>query len=561
MARELSTPVLIVGGGTGGVAAALACARAGVPCVLSEETDWLGGQLSTQAVPPDENQWIETVGANASYQALRRWVRGWYRHHTDVDPSRAGVEHLNPGGGWVSRLCAAPVVWREAIEAALAPHAARITRLMRHELVAAVAGAGDRIEAVALRSLESGERVLVRAAFVLDATETGDVLALGGVEHAVGAEHADVYGELHGRADFDATLRVDELDQQACSWCFALEHHAGVDFTVPRPQAYAWWRAHVPAMSPPWCGPLFSWTVPSHNEEGRRTFRMVPPPDEPPPGPDGTPEWEMWRYRRIRDAGLYRAERRGAHPDVTLINMVQMDFWQKPLLGGRRLVVSAADRAAALAGAREQSLCLLHWMQTEAPRHDGGNGYPGLRPAGELLGTADGFAKAVYVREPRRLMARTVVSERHMGTQQRRAEGWDRRDTAWGATPFGTAERFGDSVGIGHYMIDLHPSCAGRNNVYVPAAPFRVPLSALVPLRCTNVLAAGKCLGVSHIANGAYRMHHVEWSVGEAAGACAAWCTAHGLMPHGLCADAGRVEAFQGALRDAGVRTAWPWEA
>lgn len=47
----MRTDVLVVGGGLGGVAAALAAARAGRSVILTEEFDWLGGQLTSQAVP------------------------------------------------------------------------------------------------------------------------------------------------------------------------------------------------------------------------------------------------------------------------------------------------------------------------------------------------------------------------------------------------------------------------------------------------------------------------------------------------------------------------------
>ena len=30
--------------------------------VLTEEYDWLGGQLTSQAVPPDEHSWVEQFG-------------------------------------------------------------------------------------------------------------------------------------------------------------------------------------------------------------------------------------------------------------------------------------------------------------------------------------------------------------------------------------------------------------------------------------------------------------------------------------------------------------------
>ncbi|MFM2475429.1 FAD-dependent oxidoreductase, partial [Burkholderia cenocepacia] len=47
---RMRTDVLVVGGGLGGVAAALAAARAGRSVVLTEEYAWLGGQLTSQAV-------------------------------------------------------------------------------------------------------------------------------------------------------------------------------------------------------------------------------------------------------------------------------------------------------------------------------------------------------------------------------------------------------------------------------------------------------------------------------------------------------------------------------
>ena len=58
---ELEADVVVVGGGTGGFAATLAAARNGRRVILTEETDWIGGQLTQQAVPPDEHPWIEMM--------------------------------------------------------------------------------------------------------------------------------------------------------------------------------------------------------------------------------------------------------------------------------------------------------------------------------------------------------------------------------------------------------------------------------------------------------------------------------------------------------------------
>lgn len=537
----LRTPVAIVGGGTGGVAAALALARADVRCIVIEPYDWIGGQLTSQAVPPDEHRWIEDFGCTRAYRAFRNAVRAHYRKRESLTPAARATEHLNPGAGWVSRLCMDPRVAHAALETMLAEPLARglVTILRRHACIAADTE-GDRVRALTVRNLDTAEETRIEPEYALDASETGDLLDLAGVEHAIGAEGRDTFGELH------ASERADPRDQQAFSWCFALEHRPGEDHTIERPPNYDWWRAYIPDMSGPekerWTYPLFSWTVPSHNEEGRRTFPFVPWPDEPEPG-----AWDMWRYRRIVDARAHTDER----PDVCLVNWVQMDYWQKPLLG-----VSPEERDAALAGAREQSRAFLYWMQTEAPRHDTGAGYPGLRLAGEPLGTTDGFAMAPYIREPRRLRARVIVHEGHIGSAQRAAEGHPASD----AHTFGSAHLFDDSVGIGHYLIDLHPSAAGRNSVYVPAAPFRVPMGALIPVRTRNVLAAGKCLGVTHVTNGCYRMHPVEWTVGEAAGALAAHCLRERREPAGVFEDKARRAAFQNELVRQGFELRWPWE-
>ena len=72
---EERTEILVVGGGTGGVASALGAAALGRRVVLTEETDWLGGQLTAQAVPPDEHRWIESCGCTARYRAFRQGVR------------------------------------------------------------------------------------------------------------------------------------------------------------------------------------------------------------------------------------------------------------------------------------------------------------------------------------------------------------------------------------------------------------------------------------------------------------------------------------------------------
>jgi NADPH-dependent 2,4-dienoyl-CoA reductase/sulfur reductase-like enzyme len=117
----MRTEVLVVGGGLGGVSAALTAARLGAKVVLTEELDWLGGQLTSQGVPLDEHSWIETFSASASYAEFRRRLRDYYRAHNDLSAEARRDGRLNPGMGNVGTLCCEPRVAVHVIDDMLAP--------------------------------------------------------------------------------------------------------------------------------------------------------------------------------------------------------------------------------------------------------------------------------------------------------------------------------------------------------------------------------------------------------------------------------------------------------
>ena len=170
-----------------------------------------------------------------------------------------------------------------------------------------------------------------------------------------------------------------------------------------------------------------------------------------------------------------------------------------------------------------------------------------LRP--DVVGTSDGLAKYPYIRESRRIKAEFTVLEKHVGTEARR-KAMGTKDVS--------AETFFDSVGVGSYRIDLHPSSGGDNYIDVSSLPFQVPLGALIPRRVENLLPACKNLGVTHITNGCYRLHPVEWSIGEASGSLAAFCLAKGLSPRAVRNTPKSLKEFQGFLTGQGVEIAWP---
>jgi hypothetical protein len=111
-----------------------------------------------------------------------------------------------------------------------------------------------------------------------------------------------------------------------------------------------------------------------------------------------------------------------------------------------------------------------------------------------------------YIREARRLVAKTIVCE---------------QDIVESCNSGARARLFDDSIGIGLYPVDIH----GRQEIpgaAQAAKPFQIPLGALITENCPNYIAACKNIGVTHITNGAYRLHPVEWAIGSAAGTLAA---------------------------------------
>jgi hypothetical protein len=80
----------------------------------------------------------------------------------------------------------------------------------------------------------------------------------------------------------------------------------------------------------------------------------------------------------------------------------------------------------------------------------------------------------------------------------------------------------------------------------------------LLPVRVENLLPGGKNLGVTHITNGAFRLHPVEWSIGEVAGLLAAFCLERGVSPRAVRAGKTRLDEFQTLLRHEGIELEWP---
>ncbi|MDR1386582.1 MAG: FAD-dependent oxidoreductase [Propionibacteriaceae bacterium] len=529
----MRTDILICGGGLGGIAAALAAARHGARVVVTEPTRWIGGQLTNQLVPLDEHRRIESTGANASYRRLRAGIRDHYRQWYPLTDRAQAQAHLNPGAAWVSPISAEPRVALAVLEAMIAPFQAqgRLTVLLERE-VAGVIVDGDKVRAVELSGPGSAADLVVEADYVLDATELGDVIGLGRVEHVTGRESQALTGEP------SAPATADPLDMQSATWVFAVDHRPGEDHTIDRPPDYDFYRDWRP---PAWGGRrILDFVGPGEEGGSRRHYQFHPDLDDDPYAIDTDHRHmpsnpELWNYRRVIAKQLFAP---GAFDsDIVLMNCPQNDYTGGPLF-------AVPDAARHWTGAKDLAAAFLYWLQTEAPRPDGGTGWPGLRLRPDVAGTADGFAMMPYVRESRRLQALYTIVEQDVSEPHR---------------PDGQAAHYADSVGVGHYYwLDRHATTGGRGGAADRPLPFQIPLRSLIPRRVRNLLAACKNIGTTQITNGCYRLHPVEWSIGEAAGVVAALAVAQGHEPHQMAERADLVADLQRALTQDGVQLRWP---
>lgn len=518
MISEMNADVVIIGGSTGGCAAAIAVARMGKKVILTEETQWIGGQLTSQAVPPDEHRWIEQFGCTRSYREFREGVRNYYKRYFPISAKARFNPLLNPGNGDVSKLCHEPRAALAVLEQMLAPyvHSGRVIVMTQYKAVGTQTK-GDKVESVTVRNIALGNTITLTAPFILDATECGDLLPLAGVEYVTGAESIQMTGEPH------ALEKYEPLNMQSFTYCFAMDYIEGEDHTIPRPKEYDFWSKYKADF---WPANQLSWFGSNPITLNPVQYSLFP---------DGE-HYSLWNYRRIIDRKNF--EPGTFDTDVTLVNWPQNDYWL-----GSIIDVSEEKKQNNLEQAKQLSLSLLYWMQTEAPRPDGKVGYPGLRLRRDIVGTEDGLAMYPYIRESRRIKAEFTVLEQHVSADIRGEVG---------------AEPFYDTVGVGCYRIDLHPTTGSKNYLDISSLPFQIPLGSLIPVRVDNLLPACKNLGVTHITNGCYRLHPVEWNIGEASGYLAAFCLEKKVVPRQVRNDKVLLEEFQKLLTQAGVELYWP---
>ncbi|MBV9718354.1 MAG: FAD-dependent oxidoreductase [Candidatus Eremiobacteraeota bacterium] len=513
--------VIIVGASFGGVAAALSIASFdSVRVLLLEESDWIGGQATVQGVTrwdEADSMPVESSGSNRSYRDLRNAIRDWYATHATLSADGYKQRFFNPGfakAGPPFSLGANPFrcdpnVATEILQQKLQQHSRFIT--VRHGVRIETAEVVDGV----VRFLRSAEGEEFHASFYLDATDLGDLLQVCEVPWRIGAESQGDTGERSAPAQRHSEHIQPITIPIAVELTGSEEEHP-----IPKPLNYD--------------------TIAANQQFSVEDGDISTVFTEPAPGAD-----TLWNYRQYLDPANFSDKNHAL--SRTTINYGSNDYQAAAIptgsLEGDRRVIEEA---------REVSIACLYWLQNFCPRDDReGTGYLNIKLLAGALGRDDGTAAQPYIRESRRLArpAEVVVQSdiEAPSNIDEMARG---------------AYLFADSCGIGWYGIDVHSASRGKPCIGTPwlgfgTYPFQIPTGALYSMTHANFVAACKNIGTTHVTSGAYRVHPVEWAIGEAAGALAAFCVTNGYAPAQVRGDRAVLISYQQALLERGVPLFW----
>ena len=214
-AKTIKTDLLVIGGGTGGTAAAIQAARMGVKTILIEPTSMLGGMLTAAGVScTDGNDQLSSGIWEEFRQAL-------YHHY--------GVSRLNTG--WVSNTNFEPHVG-DSIFKAWDAREKNLTIFFRYDFDK-IQKKANKVTAARFLSTQKNDKssLNIKAKIIIDATELGDVLAAAGAGYNLGMDDPAVSGEK------EAIEKNDII--QDLTWAAILKDYgANVDKTIDKPRNY-----------------------------------------------------------------------------------------------------------------------------------------------------------------------------------------------------------------------------------------------------------------------------------------------------------------------------------
>lgn len=604
--QTVTCDLLVVGGGLAGVATAYEALKAGHQVCLTEITDWIGGQVSSQGT--------SALDERPTQRSLLYFPQGYLELRRRLI---ALADNPRPGDCWVSLVCFLPQQGHQVLVQMLTAAAKQgkgrlqfFPNTVVKELNIQPIGKGEQIRSVRAIQHRSApgapplntyplsqtlaevyreqdstlfQKTLLKFRpptsgrwLIVEATETGELLALADLPYRLGIDPLD-----YSNPSASSSTSYPYCPQ-AYTYTFAIQATA-------TPQTYS-----MPVFYPQYAA-FYSYDQPRYAQDPklvftyRRIWSVKPGQDEKTVSP-GDISMQNWGGGNDYGPGTNEDNYLYTRQQLEALGQLNPGNWQ----GGMRV--------ESLRGAEELALGYFYWIL--AGTTDAKLGIESKRPFPNLrylqgldspMGTVHGLSKYPYIREGRRLIGRYgfgypqgfVINEVDVSRKNYQAPYYPDRlkpetyynlavamgglntiDVITGqlnpqTLPWRSRSRiYLDSVGIGNYNIDFHPCMKyappekpgnierpGERQAADETYPFQIPLRAMIPPRIDNLLVTGKNIAISHIAAAAYRVHSIEWSVGAAAGTTANLSLETGVLPYQMVENIPRRNPWLEALQ------------
>ncbi len=609
--RSEDCEILIVGGGVAGTATAYEGLLAGRTVCMTEITDWVGGQITSQGTSAlDEakkqrNLWFFPKG----YTEFRKRIEQNYGK-------------LNAGDCWVSVSCFIPNTAQQilvdmlqeaaqkgngklkwfpntvikklemsadgklidgaiAIQHSPAPN----TPPLNTEPLSQIIDDAYRYENsprlqkqiirfVPLANEKTQQQKRPSDWFVIDSTETGEIIALADVPYRLGIDPRS-----HLNPSSPVTTN-DAYCTQGFTYTFAMEQTQEVQ-PQKKPESYDRYQPYYGSDPKPNLA----------NFDTIFTYRRI---------------WSAESESPKKNAFGVSAMKTG---DISMQNWVWGNDY-RPGTDKDNLIYSQAQlqrsgqlepngwmgglRTETLKSGEEIALGFYYWLVAgttdSQQKTDWKKPFPNhrlLTGFDSPMGTLHGLSKYPYIRESRRIIGRpsygypegfsmseidvsqvdfstdlyqNKLSESTYRSLWKALSGLDAASTIRNNIEPNKISRrtrstiYPDAIGIAQYYLDFHPCLseypvekagnterAGVRNGHGPAFPGQIPLRSLIPQKIDNLIVSGKNIAFSYIVAAGYRVHSYEWSVGAAAGTTADFALSEGILPYQLVEDLPRV--------------------
>ncbi|WP_241559114.1 FAD-dependent oxidoreductase [Chitinophaga barathri] len=209
---QQQTDLLIIGGGASGTMAGIQAARMGTNTLIIEETDWLGGMLTSAGV--------------AAIDGNHRMPSGlWGEFRAQLYNYYGGPEKVFTG--WVSNTLFEPHVGNNILKQMAAKE--KNLKISYQTRFQSIRKENGRWQVTVLKGKKSA---VIEAKLLIDATELGDVMAAAGVKYDIGMDASGETGETQ------APAQSNDIIQDLTYVVVLKDYGKGADKTIRRPEGY-----------------------------------------------------------------------------------------------------------------------------------------------------------------------------------------------------------------------------------------------------------------------------------------------------------------------------------